>query len=517
MFLAYSGPLVTVRRSSDNATQDIGFAQGGGLDTAAFSAFIGGGSGYVTKWWDQTGNGRHVIQVTNSKQPQLVLNALSGRPALLFSTASATELTCSGAGLPANSPHTMMALAALTVTSGAYGGICSYGGPANNTSALGTTSGGVWWCGGRFNTLQTGQANDTDPHVFIKTVTGSVGGTSHLYIDGADNINGASATYTCTVGDFTVGAAASGNSPFTGYVSEVMWIPSVLSTADRRLLESTANAWANLYDPLLYPTSFVSNYHVFLIAGQSNALGLGDGIDYSIEVADPMILQWTCGGPYFHTPMIARDPLHAPDLTNQNIRATKVPGVGFGPAFARAYRTGQSLDSNTGVILVNTAYGGSGMSNAKWRVGDPYYLNAIAQLNDCMANGPGITRTLKGILWHQGEVDVTANYLAATYRTDLLSTFDGLRTALTGGGSTLPIVVGQMVPEWIVSQLNGPAIDAIHQGIPTDRTYTGYWYGATGSANTVAVAGGNIHYNAAGQRTNGSAVYAAYLAALANH
>jgi hypothetical protein len=78
---------ITVRRTSDNTTQDIGFS-GGLLDTASLSTFVGSGSGYVTKWWDQSGNGRHLTQATTSAQPMIVnagtVVTSGGKPAVTF-------------------------------------------------------------------------------------------------------------------------------------------------------------------------------------------------------------------------------------------------------------------------------------------------------------------------------------------------------------------------------------------------------------------------------------------------
>lgn len=60
-----------VRRSSDNAEQDIGFT-GDDLDSTALLAFVGANSGYVVTWYDQTGNALHLLQATAAKQYRLV-------------------------------------------------------------------------------------------------------------------------------------------------------------------------------------------------------------------------------------------------------------------------------------------------------------------------------------------------------------------------------------------------------------------------------------------------------------
>jgi len=74
----YSGPLIRVRRSSDNAEQDIysvATADANGnrfVDTTALLAFVGVNSGFVTTWYDQTGNTRHATNTTATDQGRIV-------------------------------------------------------------------------------------------------------------------------------------------------------------------------------------------------------------------------------------------------------------------------------------------------------------------------------------------------------------------------------------------------------------------------------------------------------------
>lgn len=58
---AYSGSCMRVVRSTDSTEQDIGFDGSGLLDTAAIATFIGANTGYVGKWYDQSGNGFDAI------------------------------------------------------------------------------------------------------------------------------------------------------------------------------------------------------------------------------------------------------------------------------------------------------------------------------------------------------------------------------------------------------------------------------------------------------------------------
>ena len=67
----YSGNAIKVRRASDNAEQDIAFANNE-LDTATLESFASGTDAFVTTWYDQSGNGVNATQTTASVQPQIV-------------------------------------------------------------------------------------------------------------------------------------------------------------------------------------------------------------------------------------------------------------------------------------------------------------------------------------------------------------------------------------------------------------------------------------------------------------
>lgn len=83
----YTGSAIRVRRSSDNTEQDIGFTGGNDLDTAALTSFCGSGNGFVTTWYDQSGNARNATQTTAANQPQIVSSGsiyqLNSKPTII--------------------------------------------------------------------------------------------------------------------------------------------------------------------------------------------------------------------------------------------------------------------------------------------------------------------------------------------------------------------------------------------------------------------------------------------------
>jgi len=97
---AYTGGAVRVRRSivpiGELAEQDIGFVAGE-LDTVSLLAFCGAGNGFVTTWYDQSGNGINASQGTALNQPQIVSSGvvilLNAKPSLQFDNTSDVLIT----------------------------------------------------------------------------------------------------------------------------------------------------------------------------------------------------------------------------------------------------------------------------------------------------------------------------------------------------------------------------------------------------------------------------------------
>lgn len=82
LLTSYTGSLLRMRRSSDNAESDFGYDGSGHLDTATIVAWLSG-SGYIVKWYDQSGNGYDAVQTAEaSKQPLYVASGQNGRPVL---------------------------------------------------------------------------------------------------------------------------------------------------------------------------------------------------------------------------------------------------------------------------------------------------------------------------------------------------------------------------------------------------------------------------------------------------
>jgi hypothetical protein len=87
---AYTGNAIRVRRT-DLTEQNIGFTALGNLDTTALLAFTGTGAldnGFITTWYDQSGNALNLTQTTALNQPKIVnagaLVTQNSKPAIYF-------------------------------------------------------------------------------------------------------------------------------------------------------------------------------------------------------------------------------------------------------------------------------------------------------------------------------------------------------------------------------------------------------------------------------------------------
>jgi len=240
-------------------------------------------------------------------------------------------------------------------------------------------------------------------------------------------------------------------------------------------------------------------YLIVPVLGQSNAVGMGLGLDLDgPDRPDPRVHQWAMCGPSKDTAVLAVDPL---------LHEIPAGGVGFGVTF------GKQLAAETGrtVLLIPGARGDTSFTPKNGWTWDPadtrtrrnLYRNAVAAIDAALARYPG--STVAAILWHQGETDVPL-MAAQVYATKLDSVIDDLRSRY---GAELPFLVGQMVGEEM--ELSGKdygPINAVHADTPNRRPRTAFIPGARSSIN----GGTDRHYNAAGQREMGRAMWLAYRA-----
>jgi hypothetical protein len=232
---AYAGSAMRVRRSSDNAEQDIGFS-GNDLDTTALAAFIGANTGTVVTWYDQSGNGADAAQATASWQPRIinagVLDTINSKASVRWVGGSNRLDFSSVQGIPVS---LYMVARFNSYVAGAHlidGSTLSprmllgYGGATNYQMYNGGSAG-------------TGGTTDTTtPHCLVAVFNNA---SSSLSVDGGANVMSGS------IGSQGRGATMIGAGYTTtgshSWIPEVICFNGALGAPDAALLRAAAQAY----------------------------------------------------------------------------------------------------------------------------------------------------------------------------------------------------------------------------------------------------------------------------------
>ncbi len=230
-----------------------------------------------------------------------------------------------------------------------------------------------------------------------------------------------------------------------------------------------------------------NDFHLFLLAGQSNMAGRGNVTDEDRTIHPKLLMldqqgQWE----------FAVDPLHF-DKPN-------AAGVGPGRTFGLRYAADHP---EVTVRLIPCAVGGS--SIRAWKPGGYHdqtdshpYDDAIRRAKVALQSG-----VLKGILWHQGESDSNAN-AADQYAENLCEFVDRIRMELDA--SDVPFIVGQLgqFPERPWSS-HRQTVDAAHQALKRERAVVEF-----ASSDGLVHKGDQTHFDAASARAFGERYYEAF-------
>lgn len=237
----YSGPCIRVRRTSDNTQQDIGF-NGNDLDTAALLSFVGGGSGFVVTWYDQSGQGRHFTQSDTGMQPRIVLSGVIdtwlSKPSLRF---DGVAMLASPAFTAFGSGFTLLFASVVSVNSTFNAAVSKTNG-ANSSpwDIWGTSSSGNLIAGdNRFIGMAVNYNASAPFGVYSAWGSQSVGAflRTNGNFNGGDNNPFSSFTDTGT--PVVIGSRGDYVTRLNGYLPEAFAFPSVLPQATRLSLESS--------------------------------------------------------------------------------------------------------------------------------------------------------------------------------------------------------------------------------------------------------------------------------------
>lgn len=204
--------------------------------------------------------------------------------------------------------------------------------------------------------------------------------------------------------------------------------------------------------------------HIFLIAGQQNAVGFNWDGHTSEDQPKPNIFQLNCCEDGSRIPLpvdqcffnVSNDPL----LHNCFPAYRRGPFIGFGMSFARELI--KDIPSDDLVFLIPAAQSPSGFMQGGWNAyWGEYFLLAqqkVQHTHDLIRQQyPKHTPVFAGSLWNQGEWDSGANGKMralpfATYLFEnLIPMIEAFRdpNVLNFTSPTLPFVVGNMLESWV--------------------------------------------------------------------
>ena len=244
-----------VRRSSDNATADIGFTASGDLDTASLKAFAGaGGSAFVVTWYDQSGLGRDAVQATASAQPQILagglMNRSNSRPALLLSGAQTLQSPLTGT--QATTGGTAATISSVfSSTAGVNGSLISDNNGTNRFNIHAPWSDGNTYVdigdigsGGRFSGALPWSSLEVG--TFMRS-----GAQGDVWQDGVNRITTSAMSSTVTgTSPMSIGSYSPSSYFMQGQLPELISFPTALSTANRVALECDQKTYYNVQPTL---------------------------------------------------------------------------------------------------------------------------------------------------------------------------------------------------------------------------------------------------------------------------
>lgn len=279
-------------------------------------------------------------------------------------------------------------------------------------------------------------------------------------------------------------------------------VPATTGGLMKAVLDDPAAPFTTALNAQIVATSVARRVHLIGAYGQSNVSGRGIPYSTFTDPQNARIKQFPARGSASGTIVAAAEPLTMHDTA-----------TGIGPAlqFARQYL--RDLPEDDIVIIVPAAHGGTPLSSDvqlawRWGVAGNLSAQAVAQTQAALvaaeAAYPNAVVSLDAILWIQGETDSTTTAMISgpVYRVDLDALIAGVRSSFEL--PELPFILGQMLPEALGTGTRD-AVNAVHQNTPYRVAFTGFSLAPSGMQN-----GDNLHFDAAGQRVNGSRMYAEF-------
>jgi hypothetical protein len=236
----YAGPLLRLRRDSDDAESDFRpVATTGDLDTAAIAAWLGAAAGYVVTVYDQKG-GAHLTQATTTRQPLFTANAENGHAGMTLNADAAMVAT-----FPSTlaQPNTIYAVARATLASvqdDTVRYLCDGLTIDGRASFYKQGTAKLWAMHG--GTIRPGLAVDANLNIWAGHFNGA---TSQFWINTVSQVTGNAGTH--SMAGLVVGGVYTASPTWIGTALAFVVCNTLHSTAEREALQTAFNAYWGAY------------------------------------------------------------------------------------------------------------------------------------------------------------------------------------------------------------------------------------------------------------------------------
>lgn len=241
---AYAGAAIRVRRSSDDTSQDIGFNSDGTLNTTTLLSFVGSGNGFVSIWYDQSGNDNHANQINSTNQPLIIstgnLQLVNGKPSIYFNESTQPSLVLTTSFTAGNSNFNTYVAKRITTGNKIIG---LAGQNSGNNYLFGIWSDNKYYLQAKTTSYQASNNTDLTSNQILLTGMNSSGTMSISKNGSALASAPISLTYTPiinSIGKYTT------NEYMMGYLQEIIHY-NIDSSSNKIGIESNINTYYSIY------------------------------------------------------------------------------------------------------------------------------------------------------------------------------------------------------------------------------------------------------------------------------
>lgn len=240
--------------------------------------------------------------------------------------------------------------------------------------------------------------------------------------------------------------------------------------------------------------TITENYDVFVIAGQSNAVGYGTP-KLSTDIFDPSLV---CQYKQNNT-------IEAVQYYPLDHIEYKSDSIAFQHTFIQKYIEEGNLASDRKILLVPCAAPGTSFVSGRWDENGDLQKSLIRRIQEVKSmNNKVFDIKFKGILWHQGESDVIEGNSPSTYKNQLKNLINNVRNVTE---EDTPFIMGEWQENWAASNSSSNSMLVVINEIVNELPNCGLTSASRLSEDSI---NGVIHFSAEAQRLFGERYYEIY-------